>query len=108
MPDTTTPTDAVIDVPIACTLTAGQYANRTGELAAFAARALRTREQIAAGERLVFTDTPAIERELRGVIAAESSCCAFLRMELTRTADGLVLDIAGAEDARPIISELFA
>jgi hypothetical protein len=108
MPDTTTPTDAVIDVPIACTLTPGQYQDRTGELAALAARALRTREQTAAGERLVFTDTAEIERELRGVIAAESSCCAFLRMELKRTADGLVLDIAGAEDARPIIAELFA
>ena len=108
MPDTTTPTEAAIDVPIACTLTPDQYQDRTGELAALATRALRTREQTAAGERLVFTDTPQIERELRGAIAAESSCCAFLRLELTRTADGLVLDVAGAEDARAIIAELFA
>ena len=98
----------MIDVPIPCTLTPGQYRDRTGELAALAARALRRREQTAAGERLVFTDTPQIERELRGVIAAEAGCCAFLRMELTHRADGLVLDIAGAEDARPIIAELFA
>ena len=108
MPDTTVPTEALMDVPIACTLTPGQYQGRAGELAALAARALLARERTAAGERLVFTDTPEIERELRGVIAVESSCCAFLRMELTRTADGLVLDIAGAEDARPIIAELFA
>jgi hypothetical protein len=108
MPDTTTPTEAVTDVPIACTLTPGQYQDRTGELAALAARALRTREQTAAGERLVFTDTPEVEHELRGVIALESSCCAFLHLDLARTADGLVLDIAGAEDARPIIAELFA
>jgi hypothetical protein len=108
MPDTTTPIDALIDVPIACTLTPDRYQDRTGELAALAARALRIREQTAAGERLVFTDTPEIERQLRGVIAAESSCCSFLRMELTRAEDGLVLDIAGAEDARPIIAELFA
>jgi len=98
----------MMDVPIACTLTAGQYQNRTAELAALAARALRTREQTAVGERLVFDDTPEIERELRAVLAAESSCCAFLRMELTRSADGLVLDVAGTEDARPIIAELFA
>ncbi len=42
------------------------------------------------------------------MIAAEASCCAFLRMDLTRTADGLVLDIAGPQDARPMIAELFA
>jgi hypothetical protein len=104
MPDTTDPSEA----PIACTLGPGQYASRTGELAALAARALRSREQTTAGERLVFTDTPEIERELRGVIAAEASCCEFLRMSLGRTGEGLVLDIAGADAARPVIAELFA
>jgi hypothetical protein len=104
MPETTTPNET----PIACTLSPGQYRDRTGELAALAARALRSREQTPDGEQLVFTDTPQIERELRAAIAAESSCCAFLRMRLERTGDGLVLDIAGPADARPIIAELFA
>jgi hypothetical protein len=108
MPDTTTPNDPATEAPIACTLTPGQSADRTRDLAALAARALRTREQTAAGERLVFTDTPEIECELRAVIAAEASCCAFLRMDLERTGDCLVLDIAGPQDARPIIAELFA
>lgn len=97
-----------MEAPIACTLTPGQYADRTGELAALAARALRSREQTAAGERLVFADTTEIERDLRAAIAAEASCCAFLRMDLARTGDGLVLDVAGPEDARPIIAALFA
>ncbi len=101
-------TTTVTDAPIACTLTAGQYADRTGDLAALAARALRTREQTAVGERLVFAATPEIERDLRAAIAAEASCCAFLRMDLQRTGDGLVLDIAGPQDARAIIAELFA
>ena len=56
----------------------------------------------------MFADTAEIERELRAVIAAESSCCAFLRMDLARRDEGLVLDIAGPQDARPIIAELFA
>ena len=97
-----------MEQPIACTLTPGQYQDRTGELAGLAARALRSREQTADGERLVFTDTPDTERELRAVMAAESSCCAFLRMDLQRADDGLVLEIAGPADARPIIQELFA
>jgi hypothetical protein len=42
------------------------------------------------------------------VIAAESSCCGFLRMDLQRAEDGLVLDVAGPQDALPVIAELFA
>jgi hypothetical protein len=93
---------------IACTLSPDAYRDRTAELAGLASRALRSRAQTADGERLVFADDPETERELHAVIAAEASCCAFLRMDLTRAGDGLVLDIAGPQDARPIISELFA
>ena len=108
MPDTSTPNAAATDTPIACTLTPGAYQGRTAELSGLAGRAWRSREQTAEGERLVFADSPDVERELRAVIAAESSCCAFLRMELQRGDDGLVLDIAGPQDARPVIAELFA
>jgi hypothetical protein len=94
--------------PIACTLSADQYEERTSDLAALAARALRSRARTAAGERLIFADGEDTERELRAVIAAEASCCAFLRMELQRVDEGLVLDIAGPEDARPIIAQMFA
>ena len=73
-----------------------------------AARALRSREQTPDGERLVFADTARTERELRAVIAAEARCCAFLQMHLARADGGLVLDIAGPPEARPIIAELFA
>ena len=97
-----------MDQPIACTLSAREYRGRADELAALAARALRSRERTAGGERLTFADGPEIEAELRAAIAAEASCCAFLRMELQRRDEGLVLDIAGPPDARPVIAELFA
>jgi hypothetical protein len=97
-----------VDQPIACTLTPDESRGRTDDLAALAARALRSREQTAEGERLLFTDSDENERDLRAAIAAEASCCAFLRMELRRDDEGLVLDIAGPQDARPIIAELFA
>jgi hypothetical protein len=45
-------------------------ASRFAELAALPARALRSRATIADGERLVFTYTPGVERELRAAIAA--------------------------------------
>ena len=97
-----------MEQPIACTLGAAEYKDRTAELAALAERALRSREQTPDGERLVFADGVDVERDLRSMIAAESSCCAFLRMDLVRRDEGLVLDIAGPRDARPIIAELFA
>ena len=102
MPGTTPP-----ETPIACTLDAREYADRTATLAALAARALRSREPTTTGERLVFADTPEIERELRAVIAAEARCCAFLTMHLQRRDDALVLDVAGPRDARPVIAALF-
>lgn len=97
-----------MDEPIACTLSPGSHRDRIGELTALAARALRSREPTPEGERLIFTDSAEIERELRAAIAAESRCCAFLRMELVRADDGLVLDVAGPPQARRVIAELFA
>ena len=94
--------------PIACTLAPGRYDARTAELAALADRALHSRERTPEGERLVFAHTARTERELRAVIAAEARCCPFLRMRLARADGGLVLDVAGPPEARPIIAALFA
>jgi hypothetical protein len=93
------------DPPIACTLAPGQYADRMEQLAALA---VRSRERLADGERLTFVDTPDTERQLRAVIAAESSCCPFLTMQLGRDRHGLVLEITGPQGTRPIIAELFS
>ena len=96
------------DAPIACTLTPGQYQERVSDLAALGARALLGHEPIDGGERLTFTDTPGVERELRDAIAAEASCCSFLTMRLWRGPHALVLDVTGPDQARPIIAQLFA
>jgi hypothetical protein len=99
---------AADDAPIACTLTPGEYRSRTRDLSDLARRALLTREPIDGGERLTFTDSPAVERELAAAVAAEASCCSFLTMRLDRRAAGLVLDVSGPADAQPVIAELFA
>ena len=96
-----------MEPPIACTLGPRQYRDRTRELAALAARALRSREPTADGERLTFAAGADVEHELRAVIAAESRCCPFLRMSLQRGEGGVVLEIAGPPDARPVIADLF-
>jgi len=97
-----------MDAPIACTLTPAQYQSRAADLSSLGERALRSREPTDRGERLTFEAGDEIERELRAAVAAEASCCSFLTMDLERHDDGLVLDISGPPEARPIIAELFA
>ena len=96
-----------MDLPIACTLGPEELRARTGELSALAGRALRARERIPGGERLTFAGGEATERELDEVIAAEARCCAFLRMELRRSSNRLVLEVTGPPEAGPIIAGLF-
>jgi hypothetical protein len=97
-----------MDTPIACSLSADQYRDRTADLRALADRALRSRERTENGERLTFERSDEIERALEAAVAAEATCCSFLRMDVQRREDRLVLDVAGPEEARPIIAELFA
>ena len=97
-----------MDQPIACTLTADAFRDRTAELAALAGRALQRRAAIPGGERLTFSGDPATERDLRAVVEVERACCAFLELDLRRDADRLVLDVTGPDDSRPQIAELFA
>jgi len=94
--------------PIACTLSPSALADRTGALSDLSGRAMLSREETADGQRLVFLDTPEVERELHAAIAAEADCCAFLRMDLRRVEGGLRLDVSGRAEARSIIAELFA
>jgi hypothetical protein len=94
--------------PIACTLSAADYATRTEEIAELARHALRSREPIPDGARLTFDPGSDTERRLREIVAAEARCCAFLRMDLRAADDALVLDVTGPAEAAPIIAELFA
>jgi hypothetical protein len=96
------------DAPVACTLTPSEYEDRASELSELAARALTHRAPIDGGQRLSFVDVPAVERQLRAAVDAESSCCSFLSLRLARTDGTLVVDITGPVQAQPIIAELFA
>ena len=96
------------DAPIACTLTPADYRERTAALATLAVQALLGRAPIHGGQRLTFTDNPAVERELRAAVAAEASCCSFLTLALRRVDGLLELDVTGPAEAQPIITELFA
>lgn len=90
--------------PVACTLTAEEYTDRTA----------RWREVLAGTGREPLPDgglrvrLPA-ERaeEVACLVAAESRCCPFLTFRLTFTADGVELDAHAPADAAPLLSDLF-
>jgi hypothetical protein len=97
-----------VDIPIACTLTPSAQRNRAADLAALADRSLLAREPVPGGERLTFARTGDIERAIDAAVAAERSCCPFLRFDIDRRDDGVVLDVTGPAEAREVIAALFA
>jgi hypothetical protein len=92
--------------PIACSLDAGALRERLAEIEAVGAESLidETRE----GERHVlrFRADAGIERRLEEIVAAESHCCAFLDLELTRGDDVLTLAIATSSGGEEIAAAL--
>ena len=95
-------------LPIACTLTPGGMTARLALIDALAADGLIARTPTESGLRVRLRDTPEIERRTRELVEAESQCCAFLEFTLGRDDGDLVLDIAGPQDARPVIELFFA
>ena len=50
------------------------------------------------GLELRFRDEPAVERELRDLVAVESSCCAWARWELYRADGELLMRVTSASE----------
>ena len=94
--------------PIACSLTADEYRRRLTKSARVAQDALRRREPIDGGVRLVFADSEAARRRVRRFAAEESQCCPFLTFDIAERDGQLVVDLTGPVRAAPIIEGLFA
>ena len=70
------------DIPIACTLSPDGFTARMGLIEALGSDGLIDRTGTERGVRVRLRDTPEIERRTRELVAAESSCCAFLDFTL--------------------------
>ena len=70
------------------------------------------RAETADGVSIRFRDEPAVEQELRALVAVESACCAWARWDVARAGGELVLQVhAGPEGAaalRAMFSEAAA
>ena len=93
--------------PVACTLSAGAYAERLDLIRRIGADALLRIDRHADCVELRFRSEERIAGELREIRDAESRCCAFLRLELTDERDATVLSIASTNpDGAFMIAEL--
>jgi hypothetical protein len=93
--------------PIACTLTGAEMSARRVEMAVLA-RDLLSADAQETHAVLRFRQAPATRERVAAFVAAESRCCAFLRMELRDDPDALTLTIDAPADAGPVLGELVA
>jgi hypothetical protein len=93
--------------PIACTLTEAERPARRREMAAIACDLVCADAQESRAV-LRFRAAVGTRERVAAFVAAESRCCAFLRMELHDELDALTLNIDGPPGAEPVIGECVA
>lgn len=85
------------DLPIVCSLGAGDLEQRLATIAEIGAESLIDHESNAGMHRLRFRANPRTRERLERVIEAEAQCCAFLDLSLEAEGDHLVLSVAAPE-----------
>jgi hypothetical protein len=96
------------ELPIACSLDAGDLTARLDMIALIGAENLISRSTDGAAQLLRFRRGDSVRRSLEKVIAAEAKCCSFLDMEIREEAGALVLVIDGPAEAAPVAAQLAA
>lgn len=95
-----------MSTPIACSLTGDELSRRLAEIRALGAAALIWAERHEAEAVLRFDPAPDRRAELERIVAAEATCCAFLRFDLRDEPDAVVLTIAAPAGGEPVLREL--
>ncbi len=82
------------ELPVVCSLGAGDLQQRLAAIAEIGAESLIDREVEAGRHRLRFRADSKTRERLEAVIAAEAECCAFLDLSLEDEEGGLILSVA--------------
>lgn len=96
------------DLPIACSLGATELPERLAEMAAIGRDSLIETDTTPVRAQLRFHDRAGTRERLEAVVAAESRCCAFLRMSVRSEHDAVALTIEAPAGAEPVLAELVA
>ena len=93
------------DSPIACSLNASDLRARLDEIGALGRDALLSTET---DGTMRFRANETTRERLEAIIAAEATCCSFLRFELTDEGDTLTLTITAPAGAEAVADDLTA
>jgi hypothetical protein len=94
-------------IPIACSLSAEDQADRSGEFAAIFDRALIGREATPGGVRLRLRPSPGLRDDLADLVRRERECCPFFDFRMEDRPGELLLEIDAPPEAMPIVDQLF-
>lgn len=92
--------------PIACSLGANDFEERTRSIRELTSHHLRAAERTPLSLHLIYA--PEAAPQVRELVSKEQTCCAFLRFELHEEAGAIHLVITAPERARGAADALFA
>jgi hypothetical protein len=97
--------DTESELPIACTLDAGDLESREAEWAAVGSRLISIERSASGSAVLSFAAGAETKAELERLVAAEAECCPFLELSVV-DGESLELTIDGPTEAAPVIDQL--
>jgi hypothetical protein len=96
------------ELPIACSLSAGELHVRQAQIAELGDDALVEARVEGRHADLHFRGRAAVRERVERFVAAESECCAFLTMRVEETPSEVRLTIDAPGGAEPVLEELVA
>jgi hypothetical protein len=85
------------ELPIACSLGAGNLERRLATIGEIGAKSLIEQRKEGATYLLRFRSDPETRERLEAIIEAEKQCCAFLDLSLEGSGDNLILSVTAPE-----------
>lgn len=92
---------------VACTLSAGDLAAQAARWLKLRSTAEVSRVETEDGFSLVFQDTPAVEAELRELVAVENDCCSLASWDVLRSDGALVMHASSTANGIDALHGMF-
>jgi hypothetical protein len=96
----------MVEHPIACSLSAGDYRARLSAIRELGRRALVEVDETPDGAVLSFRESEKVRNDLSVIVEAEGECCSFLGLSIESNEERLSLTISAPSEAMPIVRDL--
>ena len=100
-------TDLMNDEPVACTLGASEHATQAERWKTLYAGAAIERVETDDGLRVSFRRDPAVERELRELVAVEVECCRWADWKVETGSTTVALEVSSSGEGIAVIHGWF-